>query len=108
MAETLVKTIQAEIRIGTHRFTLHAGERMIERHIAVEDVKEALLSRIAEIIEDYPNDLRGSSFLVLGITKNGRLLHIQCTYPPNIAVITAYEPDPDEWLNGRIRREKRL
>lgn len=107
MIESLLNGIQAEIRRGSHRFTVHAGERMIERHIAVGEVKEAILAETAEIIEDYPNDLRGSSCLVLGRTPKGRPLHVQCSYPPSVVVITAYEPEPAEWLDWRTRRQKR-
>jgi hypothetical protein len=78
---------------------------MTERHVSVKEVEEALLSGEAEVIEDYLEDPRGPSCLVLGRTGDRRPLHIQCTYPPNVAVITAYEPNPEEWVNWRIRRE---
>lgn len=107
MVDSLLEAIRAEVKRGTYRFTLHAGERMIERHIAVGEVREALLSEGAEIIENYPDDPRGSSCLVLSMTANGRPLHVQCSYPPNVAVITAYEPEPSEWLDGRTRRGER-
>lgn len=58
----------------------------------------------AEVIEDYPDDQRGSSCLVLGVTAKGRPLHVQCSYPPDVVVITAYEPEAGEWLNWRTRR----
>ena len=107
MIESLRDGIQAEIRRGSYRFTIHAGERMIERHIAVSEVEEAILAESAEVIEDYPNDPRGSSCLVLGMTAKERSLHVQCSYPPNVVVITAYEPESTEWLDWRTRREKR-
>ena len=103
----LLEAIRAEIRRGNHRFTLHAGERMIERHVAVAEVEEAVLSESAEIIEAYPSDPRGPSCLILGKTAKGRLVHVQCSYPPHVAIITSYEPEPDEWLNGRVRRGER-
>ena len=107
MIESLLDGIQAEIIKGNHRFTIHAGERMIERHIAVSEVTEAVLSDSAEVIEDYPDDPRGFSCLVLGMTAKGRPLHVQCSYPPSVVIITAYEPEPTEWLDWRTRREKR-
>ena len=107
MIESLLDGIQAEIRRGSHRFTVHAGERMIERHIAVGEVKEAVLAKSAEIIEDYPNDPRGSSCLIFGMTTKGQPLHVQCSYPPGAVVITAYEPEPTEWLDWKTRREEK-
>ena len=104
MEKALPEGIQARIKERDYRFTLHAGDRMTERHISVGEIEEALLSSRAEVIEDYPEDPRSPSCLVLGITKGGRLLHIQCTYPPNVAVITAYEPKSEEWIDWRIRK----
>lgn len=100
----LLEIIHASIKEKDYYFTLHAGNRMTERHISVKEVEEALLSDNAEVIEEYPEDPRGSSCLVLGITKGGRPVHIQCTYPPNVAIITAYEPKPDEWIDWKIRK----
>ncbi len=42
--------------------------------------------------------------LVLGITRSGRPLHMQCTYAPNVAVITAYEPKAAEWIDWKVRK----
>jgi hypothetical protein len=77
---------------------------MTQRDISVREVEEALLNTDAEVIEDYPEDTRGSSCLILGFTTDGRPCHIQCTYPPNVAIITAYEPNPEEWIEWRRRR----
>lgn len=105
--EGLLAGIQAEVRKGNYRFTLHAGDKMTERHISAHEVREAILSNNAEIIEDYPEDTRGPSCLILGMTSNGQPLHVQCSYPPNIAIITAYEPEPTEWLDLRTRKGRR-
>jgi hypothetical protein len=104
LEKALLKSIQAKVEERDYRFTLHAGERVTERHIAVNEVEEALLSNDAVVIEDYPEDPRSPSCLILGMTKGGRPLHIQCTYAPNVAVITAYEPEADEWIDWRIRK----
>ncbi len=104
MEKALLEAIQAKVKERDYRFTLHAGDRMTERHIAVREVEEALLSSSAELIEDYPEDPRSPSCLILGITESGQPLHIQCTYAPNVAVITAYEPKAEEWIEWKIRR----
>ena len=104
MEKAPLETIQSKVKERDYRFTLHAGSRMIERHIAVREVEEALLSRSAELIEDYPEDPRSPSCLILGITESGQPLHIQCTYAPNVAIITAYEPKAEEWIDWKIRR----
>ena len=108
MEKALLEAIQAKVKERDYRFTLHAGDRMTERHLAVREVEEALLSGSAELIEDYPEDPRSPSCLILGITNSGRLLHIQCTHAPNVAVITAYEPKAEEWIDWKVRKGGKL
>ena len=51
-----------------------------------------------EIIEDYPEDARGHSCLLLGQGAGGRSLHVVCAPKSEyLAVITAYTPDPAQW-----------
>jgi len=65
-----------------------------------------MIAMRSEIVEDYPDDKYGPSCLVLGFTNAGRPLHIQCSYPirPLVKIITLYEPDPDLWIDFRVRR----
>jgi hypothetical protein len=57
-----------------------------------------------EIIEEYPDDKYSPSCLIYGQTNKGKNLHVQISLPPAVVVITTYEPDPEEWVNGKIRR----
>ncbi|MFH1150353.1 MAG: DUF4258 domain-containing protein [Actinomycetota bacterium] len=97
--------VEIRTRIGSrdYRFTLHAGDKMTERHISVREFEEAVLDEHLEVIEDYPGDIRGASCLLSGSTGKGRRLHIHCTYPPEVAIITVYEPRPEDWINGKTR-----
>jgi hypothetical protein len=85
-------------------FSEHALTQSIIRSITVQEVREAI--ETAEMVEDYPDDKYGPSLLVLGFTGQQRPLHIQCSYPsrPLIKIITLYEPDPNRWIDYRIRR----
>jgi len=51
-----------------------------------------------EVIEDYPQDSRGHSCLILGLGQNNRPIHVVCA-PKNeyLAIITAYLPDALQW-----------
>ena len=93
---SLLVDIQAAVRDRELDITLHAQRQMISRHIKISEVRKALSSSDAEVIEDYPEDPRGSSCLVYGKTP-GRLLHVHISHPPEIVVITAYVPDPAKW-----------
>jgi len=75
------------------------GERRIRSH----EIAEAVAN--GEIIEDYREDKYGPSRLILGTTRSGQILHVQCSEPrPEVIVVTCYKPDPDEWIDHRHRR----
>jgi hypothetical protein len=80
-----------------------AIQRSIERRISEQEVVEVLLS--GDIIEEYPEDKYGPSCLILGKTKTGRPLHVQCSLPPTVWTITLYEPDSQEWIDLRTRKK---
>ena len=53
-----------------------------------------------EVIEDYPEDVRGHSCLMLGYGDGGWAIHIVCSPKDEyLALITAYLPEKDEWSN---------
>jgi hypothetical protein len=54
-----------------------------------------------EVIEDYPEDVRGHSCLMLGAGDGGRALHTVCSPKDDyLAIITAYVPEKDEWSDN--------
>ncbi len=76
-----------------------------ERMIKVSDVKNVVQN--GEVIEDYPEDSRGHSCLILGIGENGRKIHVVCSPKKEfLAIITAYLPNPNQWdKNFKIRKK---
>ena len=100
----MIDQIRARIQADQFEFSQHAVDNSILRHITVQEVREALAQ--GEIIEDYPDDKYGPSCLVLGFTRSGRPLHIQCSDPsrPLVKIITLYQPDPNKWIEYRRRR----
>jgi len=104
--------VLVEIRDKIHRhqyeFSKHAVDQTIIRDIAVAELEQAIANR-SEVIEDYPNDKYGPSCLILGFTRAGRPLHVQCSHPgrPRIKVITVYGPDPDLWADLKVRKPGR-
>ena len=97
--------IRAKILRRQYEFSKHAVDQSIIRDISVTEVEEVIASS-TEVIEDYPEDKYGPSCLILGFTKTGRPLHVQCSYPsrPLIKIITVYDPDPNLWVDFRIRK----
>lgn len=100
----MIEEIRRKIRRQEYEYSLHAADQSILRHIARREVEEAFES--GTVIEVYPSDKYGASCLVLGYTKGGRPLHVQCTNPVRfrIRIITVYEPDPAEWIEFKKRR----
>ncbi len=102
----MLEEIQSKILRRQYEFSKHAVDQSIIREISIVEMEEAILGR-SELVEDYPEDKYGPSCLILGFTKTGRPLHIQCSYPsrPLIKIITLYEPDQDLWVTFRIRKQ---
>jgi hypothetical protein len=96
--------IQAAVRQGQLFFTEHAIRQMAKRNIMDDETREAILD--GEMIEAYPNDKYSPSCLIFGKTNQARPLHVQCSLPPRVRVITVYQPDPDEWIDNRQRKKK--
>ncbi len=100
-----LQEIRSKIKRRQYEFSKHAVDQTIIRNVSVAEVEEAISGR-SEVIEDYPEDKYGPSCLILGYTKSGRPLHLQCSYPsrPLLKIITLYEPDPELWVDFKIRK----
>lgn len=73
--------------------------------ITAQDVRRVVLR--GEIIEDYPENVRGHSCLLLGIDRKGRAIHVGCSPKPGfLAIITAHTPEPNEWDSSFKVRKK--
>jgi hypothetical protein len=60
-----------------------------------------------EVIEDYPNEVRGHSCLMFGFGFERRPIHVVCApKSEDVAIITAYLSDPAEWSADFRMRKK--
>lgn len=86
-------------------FLPHAIRQMShpDRLITTSEVRDVVEQ--GEIIEDYPEDMRGHSCLMLGRGAESRAIHVVCSPKDEyLAVITAYLPDYNEWSDDfRVR-----
>jgi hypothetical protein len=101
----MIDEIRRKVADALYEFSRHAVDQSIIRNISVGELVEAIES--GTVIEDYPNDKYGPSCLILGFTKGGRPIHVQCTSGSRelMKVITLYEPDENLWIDFRHRRE---
>jgi hypothetical protein len=100
-----LEDIRRLVRERQYRLTLHAENERDQDRILAREIEEALCSPRVEVIEDYPTDPRGPSFLLLGFTETGMPIHAVCTLMEVLVIITLYRPDPSRWIEWRRRRE---
>ncbi len=88
-------------------FTTHALNQMssVPRMISKDEIRE-VISRGA-IIEDYPDDPRGHSCLIMCETNKQRAVHVVCSPRDGyLAIITAYIPNIEKWETNLKTRRK--
>ena len=82
-------------------FLPHAISQMSrpDRMISTSDIRRVIFD--GEVIENYPEDARGHSCLMLGFDDGKRAIHVVCSPKDEyLAIITAYLPDEDEWADN--------
>jgi len=96
--------IREQIRSDNYEFSIHAEREREDEHILVEELEQSVAS--GELLEDYPDDPRGHSCLILGFTQDGRAIHSVWGLLPDgrVRVITVYIPLPPKWTDARTRR----
>lgn len=88
-------------------FSQHAVRQMCrpDRMISTTEIRRVLDK--GEIIEDYPEDPKEHSCLILGKGSAGRAVHVLCSPKEDyLAIITAYPPTEEEWTDNFRARKK--
>ena len=101
-----VNEIQRLIRQGNYEFSIHAQQERLDEDLDVTEIEEALVQ--GEILEDYPDDPRGESCLVLGYagTKPIHTVVGWARKSPGariLRLITVYIPQSPKWTDSRTR-----
>ena len=102
-----IETIIESIKAKRFRLTDHADEEATNDEISLVQAFESIPN--GEIIEQYPKDSPYPSCLIYSRLKNGDPIHTVWAFNPatNASVlITTYRPDPQRWIDGKIRRSK--
>jgi hypothetical protein len=87
-------------------FLTHAVKQMsrLDRMISTFEVRHVVEN--GELIEDYPDDVRGHSCLIFGYGYNNRPIHIVCSPKEDyLSIITAYLPNPGQWEDNFRKRK---
>ncbi|GAF70927.1 unnamed protein product [marine sediment metagenome] len=70
-----IAKIREKVGQDEYEISLHAEKERYSEDIMISDLENAILS--GEILEDYSDDPRGPSCLILGYSHN-RPIHIVC------------------------------
>ena len=102
-----IESVREKVSTGRYTISFTHTEKLRLRKIKAEDIEQAV--KIGQVIEDYPEDRRGESCLILGFVLE-RPLHALCgrLEMEEVLVITAYEPDPTEWEQDWTTRKRRV
>jgi hypothetical protein len=103
----IVQHIQERIRNNCYEISLHAERERENDGLLVSDIEESVLLS-GKLLEDYPDDPRGHSCLVLGFNQAGQAIHTVWGLLPTdwVRLITVYIPKPPRWINSRVRGGK--
>ena len=98
-----IERIHRQIAQASYEISVHAEKERYAEQISLDDIEQAILRGV--ILEDYADDPRGASCLILGYSR-GRAIHVVCgwTSANILRIITVYLPKPPKWLDDRTRR----
>ncbi|MBM4019193.1 MAG: DUF4258 domain-containing protein [Planctomycetes bacterium] len=89
-------------------FLPHAVRQILrpDRAISTFEVRQVIAS--GQVIEEYPEDPRGHSCLLLGRGVGNRPIHVVCAPKEDyLAIITAYLPGAGAWSKDFRARAKK-
>jgi hypothetical protein len=100
-----IREIREKFASGEYETSFHAEKERYAEDIKISDIENVISN--CEIIEDYPDDPRGPSCLILGYS-GGRPIHIVCgfTLIKWLRIITVYTPKLPKWIDERTRAKE--
>jgi hypothetical protein len=97
--ELTIEWLQARIWASEYILTQHAEVERRNDDLSIADVESVILH--GRILENYPEDPRGPSCLVLGVIGT-RAVHVVCGRNTSnwLVVITVYIPTMPKWKSA--------
>jgi len=97
------KEIKKLIKKKDYLFSEHADEERTKDKLTVEEIEQTIFS--GKVIEERLNDVRGESRLIVGKTKENKLLHVVIGLRfGKPVIVTNYLPSQERWIYGKIRK----
>ncbi|HIC91819.1 MAG TPA: DUF4258 domain-containing protein [Syntrophaceae bacterium] len=101
-----IESIIESIHANRVRITDHADEEAHNEGLSFEEIFASVST--GEIIEQYLDDRPYPSCLILGKNLKHEPIHSVWAYNPITqasVLITVYRPDPNKWIDWRVRRK---
>ena len=98
----MIDEIKKNVCERNYRLTFHARARMFERHISNRDLVDLIIN--GEIIEEYHDDYRCPTVLMLGKTRGIPHHIVVAICKDRLIIVTVYLPNEDEWINSKRRK----
>jgi len=102
------KQIAALVKKGNILISNHGYDEMANDGILVRDIIFDIDNAV--LVEDYPDYIKGPCVLLLQKNHNKRPMHVVWGIPKGhsspAVIVTAYRPDPSQWIDDYIRRRK--
>lgn len=97
--------IREEVEKQSYEISLHADDERIAEGLTISQLEFALSD--CRIIEEYPDDPRGESCLVLGFAPDERAVHVVCgrNKDCHLLLITIYIPSMPKWKDPYTRNQ---
>ncbi|MBM3131023.1 MAG: DUF4258 domain-containing protein [Chloroflexi bacterium] len=104
--QDFLQQIRERVTRKQYQISAHAETEREAEGITISEIVETVLT--GEILEDYPEDQRGHSCLILGFTKSERAIHsVRTIIPDNRArLITVYLPQRPKWIAPTDARQE--
>lgn len=99
--ENIIEAVQA----GRVVLSRHSLREAAADDLVLGEVYESVMN--GEILEDYPDAYLMPACLILGFNTLGEPIHSVWGYDQinqMARLITVYRPDPNRWINWRIRK----
>lgn len=103
-----LEEIRNLIQQGHYEYSLHAQQERLEENLDTVEIEGAIL-RQSEMLEEYPQDPRGESCLVLGFV-GAEPIHVVLGWAKRklgdektLRMITVYRPSMPKWKDPRTR-----
>jgi len=93
-----IEWIHRAVKRAGYYYSRHGDQERQNDNLSIAEVEEALLT--GRILEQYEDDCRGTSCLVVGFTEKGKPVHIVCGKAGDcLTVITVYIPSPPKFIS---------